>query len=120
MGSCVTSELEAAEFRADSLGTVDVNCEAAQRETMTIEAAASRLGIGRSLAYQLAREDRFPCAVIRAGRRLLVPRLALERLLRGESRTGDASAVLPGRDATVADLRSELQLRESCALDSQS
>ena len=54
-------------------------------ETTSIEVASQRLGIGRSLGYQLAREDRFPVPVIRAGRRLLVPTAALERVLKGES-----------------------------------
>jgi hypothetical protein len=51
--------------------------------TTSIEDASARIGIGRSLGYQLAREDRFPVPVIRAGRRLLVPTAALERLLSG-------------------------------------
>lgn len=33
--------------------------------TTTIEAAARALGLGRTRAYQLARENRFPCKVIR-------------------------------------------------------
>jgi hypothetical protein len=68
------------------MGHDPVSIVAAQRttssaETTSIEMASLRLGIGRSLGYQLAREGRFPCAVIRAGRRLLVPTAALERVL---------------------------------------
>ena len=51
------------------------------KETTSVEVASERLGIGRSLGYQLAREGRFPVPVIRAGRRLLVPIAALDRLL---------------------------------------
>jgi predicted DNA-binding transcriptional regulator AlpA len=50
-------------------------------ETVSVEAAASRLGIGRSLAYQLAREGWFPVPVIRAGRKIVVPVRALDRVL---------------------------------------
>jgi excisionase family DNA binding protein len=49
------------------------------RQTMTIEEAAKVLGIGRNSAYEAARRGDLP--VIRLGRRLLVPRSALEQLL---------------------------------------
>ncbi len=47
--------------------------------TMTVEEAAAALSIGRSLAYEAARDGRIP--TIRIGRRLLVSRRALEKLL---------------------------------------
>jgi len=47
--------------------------------TMTVGEAATALGISRNLAYQAVRDGHIP--VIRIGRRLLVPRRALERLL---------------------------------------
>lgn len=47
--------------------------------TMTVEEAAAALNISRSLAYEAARDGRLPC--IRIGRRLLVSRRALEKLL---------------------------------------
>ncbi len=47
--------------------------------TMSVEAAAKALHISRNLAYEAARDGRLPC--IRIGRRLLVSRRALERLL---------------------------------------
>lgn len=43
--------------------------------TMTVEEAAKALGISRGLAYDLARQRKIP--VIRLGKRLLVPRKAL-------------------------------------------
>jgi len=46
---------------------------------MSVEAAAKALHISRNLAYQAARDGQLPC--IRIGRRLLVPRRALEKLL---------------------------------------
>ena len=45
----------------------------------TIEEAARLLGIGRSTAYEAARRGEIP--TIRIGRRLLVPKIALESLL---------------------------------------
>ena len=50
-----------------------------ERQTLTIEEAAAVLGIGRNSAYQAVASGQLP--VIRIGRRLLVPRPALERLL---------------------------------------
>ena len=50
-----------------------------ERATLTIEEAAEILGIGRSSAYQAARTGEIP--TLKIGRRLLVPRVALERLL---------------------------------------
>jgi len=47
--------------------------------TMTVEEAAAALKISRGLAYEAARDGRLPC--IRIGRRLLVSRRALSRLL---------------------------------------
>ena len=52
--------------------------------TVTVEEAAARLGIGRSLAYALVRAGDFPVPVIRAGKRVVVPLRPLERLLDGE------------------------------------
>ena len=52
--------------------------------TLTVEEAAHRLGISRTLAYELARRDELPVRVIRLGRRLVVPEPALTRLLSGQ------------------------------------
>ena len=49
--------------------------------TVSVEDAAAALGIGRSLAYRLARANELPVPVLRVGKRLLVPRAALTRLL---------------------------------------
>jgi excisionase family DNA binding protein len=59
----------------------------ADRGTMTVEEAAARLGISRTLAYELAREGKLPVPVIRLGRRVVVSRLALERVLGAERRS---------------------------------
>lgn len=49
------------------------------RLTYTLTEAASRLGISRALAYEAAQRGELP--VCRIGRRVLVPRVALLRLL---------------------------------------
>ena len=49
------------------------------RLTITVEEAARLLGISRGLAYDMARIGKIP--TIRFGRRLLVPRRGLYRLL---------------------------------------
>jgi excisionase family DNA binding protein len=56
---------------------------APMRATITVEAAAKRLGIGRNQAYAAAARGEIP--VIRIGKRLLVPIAALERLVAGET-----------------------------------
>ena len=50
-----------------------------ERLTLTVDEAAHRLGISRGLAYELARCGQLP--VVRLGRRLLVPKAALEHML---------------------------------------
>jgi hypothetical protein len=52
--------------------------------TIDIETAAGILGIGRTLAHQLAKTDRFPCPVLRLGHRYVVPTAGLIRLLEGD------------------------------------
>lgn len=47
--------------------------------TLTIAEAAKLLGIGRNLAYDRVKTGEIP--VIKIGRRLLVPRRALEKML---------------------------------------
>ena len=50
-----------------------------QRLTMTVEEAAVVLGISRATAYDAVSRGEIPC--IRIGRRILIPKVALERLL---------------------------------------
>lgn len=49
------------------------------RATYTIDEVAEILGIGRSSAYQAAQTGEIP--TIKVGRRLLVPKVALEHML---------------------------------------
>jgi excisionase family DNA binding protein len=63
-----------------------------ERATLTIEQTAKVLGIGRNSAYEAARRGELPA--IRIGRRLLIPRLALEQLLGG--RTEDPPLLISG------------------------
>jgi len=50
-----------------------------ERQTLTVGEAAKLLGIGRGTAYEAVSRGDIPA--IRVGRRLVVPRAALERLL---------------------------------------
>jgi hypothetical protein len=52
--------------------------------------AARIFGLGRSLAYELVRTDRFPCPVLHAGTRYRVPVAAILTAL----------GITPGRDLT--------------------
>jgi len=51
--------------------------------TLTVEECAKRLGIGRNSAYEAVARGEIP--VIRVGKRLLVPKAQLEKLLTGEN-----------------------------------
>ncbi len=52
--------------------------------TTDVETAGAILGIGRSKAYELARDGAFPVTVLRIGRRYVVPVPAILRLLEAE------------------------------------
>ena len=56
-----------------------MDLERIERLTLTIEEAGKALGLSRPSAYEAARRGDIP--TLRIGRRLLVPRVALERLL---------------------------------------
>jgi excisionase family DNA binding protein len=51
------------------------------RVTFTVEEAAKRLGIARGSAYEAVRRGELPS--VRFGKRVLIPRAALERILSG-------------------------------------
>jgi excisionase family DNA binding protein len=51
------------------------------RTVLTIEEVAALLRIGRTGAYEAARRGELP--IVRIGRRMLVPRAALDKLLNG-------------------------------------
>lgn len=50
-----------------------------KRLTLTVEEAGKLLGIGRNAAYECVNTKQIPS--IRLGRRIVVPRAALERML---------------------------------------
>ena len=50
-----------------------------KRLCITVPEAAEMLGISRNFAYELVKQGQLP--VIRFGKRLLIPRVALERML---------------------------------------
>lgn len=50
-----------------------------QKKVLTVREAAKLLGISNGSAYEAARNGQIP--TIRIGRRLIVPRVALERML---------------------------------------
>jgi excisionase family DNA binding protein len=55
-------------------------------QTYTVEEAARLLGVSRGVGYEAARRGELP--TIRLGRRLLVPKIALERMLGLENEEG--------------------------------
>lgn len=61
-----------------------------RRLTMSVDDVAPLLGINRSTAYESIRLGTFPLPVLRLGRRLLIPRRAVEELL-GDIAGGDAA-----------------------------
>jgi len=57
---------------------VTANTES-EKLTLNVNEAATVLGISRGLAYQLIQEKRLP--TIKLGKRLLIPKVALEKML---------------------------------------
>ncbi|MBV9201239.1 MAG: helix-turn-helix domain-containing protein [Alphaproteobacteria bacterium] len=51
----------------------------AERKVITVPEAGEQLGLGRNAAYEAAKRGDIP--TVRIGRRLLVPREAIDRLL---------------------------------------
>jgi len=61
-----------------------------ERLTLKIKEAAAMLGISKNLAYELARRGELPGVIKLGQKRLVVSKLAIERLLQGEdTRKGD-------------------------------
>jgi excisionase family DNA binding protein len=60
-------------------GTSGATSGGQERLTMTVEEAAAALGISRAFAYEAVTRNEIPH--VRIGRRILVPRAALERML---------------------------------------
>lgn len=57
------------------------------RMTLTVTEAAELLGIGRSAAYEACQRGQIP--TVRIGRRILIPRSALERFLEDPAAVDD-------------------------------
>jgi excisionase family DNA binding protein len=68
---------QARELAATSPATIECG-------TYTMTEAARRLGISRTMAYDLARRGEFPVRVLQVGERMLVPRTLLERYIGGD------------------------------------
>jgi excisionase family DNA binding protein len=61
--------------------------EQVKTRTVTVTEAARTYGISRGQAYELARRGELP-GVVRLGRRYVVSRAVMERVLNGEPATG--------------------------------
>ena len=64
-------------------GPVGSETNQVERRTVSVEEAGRILGISRGAAYACANDGSIP--TIRLGKRLLVPKAALERMLAGEA-----------------------------------
>jgi excisionase family DNA binding protein len=53
-----------------------------EREVFSVDEVAERLGLSRNSAYEAVRKGEIPS--VRIGRRILVSRVALDRLLAGQ------------------------------------
>ena len=98
-----------------------------QRDTkkkplLTVSQAAVLLGSDRSTLYKAIADDRFPLPVVRLNRQILIPRVAVERLLGGlfdqEAAVGtsSASSCCPSCGASVEPPSSSLsRTRPTCS-----
>jgi excisionase family DNA binding protein len=55
----------------------------AAADVMSLEDVAARLGVGRNQAYDFVQKGKIPA--LRFGRRWLIPRVAFDRMMRGET-----------------------------------
>ena len=58
--------------------------EGVDRATLTLPELAAVLGLARSTTYDLAKRDALPVPIIRLGRRRVVSRELVDRVLAGE------------------------------------
>ena len=65
-----------------------------ETQVFTVQEAGQRLGLGRVSAYRAVRRGEIP--VLRFGRRLVVPKRAIERLLEGPERFSSEDAAQRG------------------------
>jgi predicted DNA-binding transcriptional regulator AlpA len=56
-----------------------------ERQTVDAPVAFQMLGISRNSGYSLIQKNEFPVPVIRAGKRILISKAAIDRLLQGET-----------------------------------
>ena len=70
--------------------------------TLTVEQAAKLLGISRGLAYEMVKMGKIPA--IRFGRRVVVPRRALARLLEANSTGRVGEVVLKAEEGVPGDI----------------
>jgi excisionase family DNA binding protein len=70
-----------------------------QRVTLTVPEAAELLGVGRTTLYELVRAGKFPA--VRLGRRILIPRRALDEVLAGAPLPVSAPDVLESTGLAV-------------------
>ena len=59
-----------------------------EKRVYSITEFAKLVGLGRSLAYLLAKENRLPVPVIRLGSRYMISKRAVDALLNGETADG--------------------------------
>ena len=60
-------------------GGVQLNMGIDKRLCITVPEAAEMMGISRNFAYELVKQGKLP--VIKFGKRLLIPRVALDKML---------------------------------------
>ncbi len=68
-----------------------------QHEIHTLAEACRRLGIGKTTGYELVKRGEFPCRVIHLGRRMVIPRLDVDRLLTVATPPQEDGALIGGR-----------------------
>lgn len=58
-----------------------------EKLTYSVPEAAEALGIGRNLAYELAKRGKLPGLIRLGEKRVVVSKLAIDRLLQGEGKS---------------------------------
>ncbi len=63
----------------------------AAADVISLEEVAARLGVGRNQAYNFVRDGKIPA--LRFGRRWLIPRVAFDRMMAGETPATSAPVI---------------------------
>jgi excisionase family DNA binding protein len=79
----IKKEAECREMKSEIKNEAEFSFTSGNRLCISVPEAAMMLGISRNHAYELVKQHKLP--IIKLGKRLLIPRVALQKMLEGSS-----------------------------------